>query len=135
MNPLGSHSAGNSLGSPRMLILTQAVLQQLKRSSLFSSVQAQSLLSSASHPLSYWQGRLKIFIYLTDLVTVFSDAILVFILKEISNFVLQRNIHPSTRNFFQAELAFISSSDSWFCSCADLCNASWLSSQRAVIPS
>lgn len=75
-------------------------------------IQVQSLLSSASHHLSVWQGSLKIFINQADLVTVFSDAISVFILKEISNFVLKkkRNSHPCSRNFLQAELAFISSS-------------------------
>lgn len=116
----------------------QAVLQQLKRNSLFSSIQAQSLLSSIPRHLSVCQGSLKIFINQADLVTVFANAISVFILKEISNFVLKkkkRNSHPGSRNFLQAELAFISSSDSWFCSCAALCNASWPSSQRAVIPS
>ena len=136
-NPLGSQSAGNFLWSPRAVFSIQAVLQWPKRNSLFSSIQAQSVLSSASRHLPVWQGSLKIFINQADLVTVLSDAISVFILKEISNFVLKkkRNSHPSCRNFLQAELPFISSSDSWFCSCAALCNASWPSSQKAIIPS
>lgn len=57
-------------------------------------IQVQNLLSSASHHLPVWQGSLKNFINQADLVTVFSHATSVFILKEISNFVLKKKKQP-----------------------------------------